>query len=89
MHVGVAVVVWSGGCGPRRAAKSSGAQPNFVVFACRVGFVLALLWRSMSWNDYSCDSGVVADSHGDVCEVACVEEVWMSRGGTRLSLCGA
>ena len=63
-HVYVGVAVWSGGCGSRRAAKSIGAQPIFVVVACRGGFVLALLWWCMSWNDFAFDSGVVPDSHG-------------------------
>ena len=44
----------------------------------------------MYWNDDAFDSGVIANHHGDVCEVACMEEeVWMSRGGTPPSWCGA
>ena len=68
------VLVWSGGCGSRRAAKSSGAQ----VVACRGGFVLRLLWRCIySVNDYAFDSEVVCSKYDDLYEVACVEEVWM------------
>ena len=84
-HVYVGVVAWSlaGGCASRRAAKSSGAQPTVVVDACRGGFVLALLCRCISRKDYAFDSGVVFDNHGDVCEVACVGELCVWRGGTR------
>ena len=85
----VGVPAWSGGCGSRSAAKSCGAQRSFAVAACRGGFVRALLLRCMSWNDYAFDSRVVFDNHGDVCEVACVEELCVLRGDTRPSLSGA
>ena len=51
--------------------------------------VPALLGRRIFWDDYAFDAGVVYDHHSDVCEVACVDELWLSRGGTRPSfLCG-